>query len=263
MESRRNFLKSIAAIGLESTLSGCVNYAHPEEKERIDPAAVELLRRYQTDYKNHLVENHAKGIQYLQPYEFVLPREILEAMVILHRTNHPEQVMGFYKKKSPNKSKKDKFEEKLDQLNLELNERIALQALFGFPQNILYKEEVFFRGIHPFVIRHERTHRYMHLFVSDAEHEILKQTYHKMEKDKTQLQSRIPDLNQLDGLIVHEGIILDNELISYKFKYAFTNYEEFYASLVEGLLLGIETTLKEYDPKAYSIFTKIREASQL
>ena len=100
--------------------------------------------------------------------------------------------------------------------------------------------------------------------VEITDQQILEEVYgNEMEKDKTQLQSRIPDLNQLDGLIVHEGIILDNELISYKFKYAFTNYEEFYASLVEGLLLGIETTLKEYDPKAYSIFTKIREASQL
>lgn len=273
MESRRNFLKGLTAVatlgGLESTLAGCairygfdkrgfeVSFEYPGissknpsleriDEERIDPLKLDLLRKYQAYYKARVGEHYSSaGLEHLQPDEFIVSEEVMEAFEEtrgLKKRKDDLKTLGIYFKSPPSPTQRREFNRIVQNLRIQFYERIVLQTLFNLSnKKIVYQSQIFLDGYYCIVMPHERAHRYMDQSLSEAEHQILEEGYEEMKKIT----------------LAVENIFLGRS------DYALKNYNEFYATLTEGLLPQAEVALKETNRRAYTIFEKIKKASKL
>jgi len=269
MESRRNFLKGALATavlgGLESSLSGCTvhiqsgsllqwlfPHAYSQEEiqrfheteAKVNSLRLDLLQLHQTNYRAMMREHYAfAGLEHLQSDEYIVSAEIMEVFTEAAGTKKKGMnTWGMYFDYSPSPAQQHECKRLLGHLQISFHDRIALQTLFSLPQKIVYKEQIFFDGNYGIIMPHERAHRYMDQSLTETEHRRLEEGYERMRR----LTFETSDPLTLDRL-----------------NYAFTNYTEFFPTLVEGLLPEVENALQEHIPKANIVYQSIKEASQL
>lgn len=255
-ESRREFLKKLGlgAIilglgGMEAVLSsGC-------SANRIGLKSEEVHKGLESFYRK--LEDPNGHLKYLEDREFIIKNEIFDAyaQTVDKRPKWLGSPIGGYMSQSylDRKEEVEEFREKLAELGLSRNEAEFYESLFASSDIIIFRESILKKRLFLKALPHERFHKAI-AWLNDGEYRIMTEAAQEIMKSK----------DDRGVCLVAERYYENKVSFGFYTAAASMDWEEFYTYLAQGEFDdSVERALKDGYPKAYGIFSRIKEARKL
>ncbi len=251
--SRREFFKKLAAgaailgFGSLETLiaSGCMAGKTGLRSE-------EILRGLERFQKKELKDPYGY-LKYLRDREFVIQNEIFDAFAKTVDKKPwwlSSPTAGYLAENYlDTKEEQEEFRTRLQKLGLPQNEIAFYESLFKSTDILIFRESALQeKEFFPIAVAHERFHQAIKK-LSSEEYELMKKTAQEIIYLK---EGSVP--------FVREKYHGEKAVVGFYIAAASMNWEEFYTYLAQGEFdERVEDMLKNY-PKAYAIFSRIKEA---